>query len=495
MTCPRLTALLVVAAVLAVAAPTRAQEVWLEVKSPRFTVISNAGEGTGRDIAWQFEQFRGAIELGWPWARVKLDRPVVVIAVKDESSMKRLLPEYWEQARGIRPASVLTSAPDRHYIAIRSDVRDEDNSLMNPYRTAYWSYAALTLNTAFDRNLPLWFRIGMAEVLSNTVVRDTELRFGLPIPQHIGELREGRLSLQELLTLEPTSPYFTGGATRSRFDAQAWSVIHYLLFGRPEDKAGKINDLATLLLEGRSSVGSVEQVFGSLDALQSGYMSYTQQPIFKYARLKIDGSTASKSYPTRRLSLSESSAMRARFHVATNRPIEARTLIADIRKTDAESALSHEVEALQYDRDGKAQEARLAFTRAEELKSTHPYVYYRLATLTWGANPDAAALARVEALLRKATTLDENYAQAYVLLAETLARGGPGEEAVTAATKAMAVAPQDPRPRLALARLLWQMSRRDVARGHALAAQQLARTDQERAAAQQVLDFFKQNER
>ena len=33
-----------------------AADTWIEVKSPHFTVISNAGEGSTRRLVWQLEQ-------------------------------------------------------------------------------------------------------------------------------------------------------------------------------------------------------------------------------------------------------------------------------------------------------------------------------------------------------------------------------------------------------------------------------------------------------
>jgi len=33
----------------------------VEVKSPHFTVVTNAGEKAGRKVAWQFEQIRAAM--------------------------------------------------------------------------------------------------------------------------------------------------------------------------------------------------------------------------------------------------------------------------------------------------------------------------------------------------------------------------------------------------------------------------------------------------
>jgi len=60
-----------------------ADDRWIEVKSPHFTVVSNGSDKTARNVAWQLEQIRAAIQAGWPWARVQLDRPVTVVAAKD----------------------------------------------------------------------------------------------------------------------------------------------------------------------------------------------------------------------------------------------------------------------------------------------------------------------------------------------------------------------------------------------------------------------------
>ena len=153
-----------------------ADDRWIEVKSPHFTVVSNAGDNRARNIAWQFEQIRGAIAVGWPWARVQLDRPVMVVAAKDEATMKLLLPKYWESSdRESRPASVFASSPERHYITMRSDVQADDKEGINPYFTSYWAYSMIALDAAFERQLPLWFRSGLAEVLSNSIVRDNAI--------------------------------------------------------------------------------------------------------------------------------------------------------------------------------------------------------------------------------------------------------------------------------------------------------------------------------
>src|SRR5262245_47574378 len=210
-----------------------ADDTWIEVKSPNFIVVSNAGEGRARNVAWQFEQIRAAIQIGWPWARVQLDRPVIVVAAKDENSMKLLIPGFWEKSsRDSRPSSVFGTGAAAHYITLRSDVRADDTVGINPYVSSYWSYSALTLNEAFERPLPLWFRNGLAELLSNSIVRDSEIQFGRAIPWNVARLQQdGRLRLSELVTLDSKSSYYTNGTTRRSFDAQSWGVMHYMMFG------------------------------------------------------------------------------------------------------------------------------------------------------------------------------------------------------------------------------------------------------------------------
>ena len=96
----------VTCAILSIPLTSAADDRWIEVKSPHFTVVSNGNDKTARNVAWQFEQIRAAIQAGWPWARVQLDRPVTVVAAKAEASMKLLLPQYWEKGdRDSRPDS------------------------------------------------------------------------------------------------------------------------------------------------------------------------------------------------------------------------------------------------------------------------------------------------------------------------------------------------------------------------------------------------------
>ena len=481
---------LVAALSLTVGSTTWAADEWAEVRSPNFTVVSNAGDRTARNVAWQLEQIRAAIAAGWPWARPDLDRPVLVIAARNEDTMKALAPQYWERRDSIRPTSVFVSMPDRHFILLRSDIRADDTNTINPYFSSYWSYSSLAIGEGFERELPLWFRGGLAAVLSNSIVREDELRFGLPIPGYLEELRtQGRLRLSELFAVDRQTPYYRNPATRNLFDAQAWGVMHYLLFGRPNEQADRVNALARLLLTGASSATAVREVFGDIEILEQAYLQHVRKDVMTYSRMKAETRIVARDFTGRLLKDHESAAIRASFHVAAGRAAEARALIAEARK-GPEDPLSFDVEAMLLQREDKMPQARDAFTRAEQLGSQSFYTHLRLATLGWPETDDREAFALVQKRLERATSLNGRSSLGWALLANVLSNGADPARAMEPARRAVTLAPADSMARLSLARAFWSGGQRNEGMGHARAAMSLARSEEERQEAKEVVDFF-----
>ena len=76
-------------------APAAAQcEPWVEVRSPHFVVVSDAGRGEAQRIAVHFERIRTAVKVLWPWARVDPPIPLKILATRGEDGLKVLIPEY-----------------------------------------------------------------------------------------------------------------------------------------------------------------------------------------------------------------------------------------------------------------------------------------------------------------------------------------------------------------------------------------------------------------
>jgi TonB family protein len=386
-----------------------AERPWIEVKSPHFLVISDSNEKTARAVAWQFEQVRAAIQNVWPWVRIDVGKPLLVIAVRDEASMKAIAPKYWEERGGVRPASVFVTGADRHYIALRADVKAEDTPGINPYINAYWSYVALVLQTGVGQvDLPLWFFRGLVSVMSNTIVRDSYIQVGHVIPWQLQRLRTGgRLRLSEFLSVGRDSPSYTQADRLEVFDAESWAFAHYLMFGDQGAHQEAFNRFARLLFEGRPPATALELGLGNIETLENGFSAYLSRQLFQFVQIKVDLNVKPEDFATRGVSGAEAAAARAAFHVAMGRPLEARASIEEARKADSRLAASYEVEGLLLENERKTEEALAAYAKAVELGSMQFHPHFRLARLLVNASRRDDAQKEARRALALAGTEDE----------------------------------------------------------------------------------------
>lgn len=463
---------------------------WSEVKSAHFTVISNASDGGTRTLVWQLEQVRSTIAALCSWARVELNQPLMVIAVKDENSMRALAPEYWEKRGLVRPASVWISGPDRHYLVIRTGLDVESQGNINPYITAYFSYINLVMGQSLSADVPLWLSRGLTGVLSNTLIRDDHVIIGAPIPWHLEALRERpRTRLPRLLAMTRHSPALSREEGAETFDAQTWAFVHFLMFGDKGARAGKLNEFAQAASAGKDPAAAFRETLGTPESLELPYRMYFEQQVFLVSRASIDVAVERERIPVRRLGPAESLAARALFHVTTRRPVEARAAIAEARKHDAKAPGSYEAEALLLDQERKPDEARIAFANAIEAGSTSAYAHYRLAALTWRRDADQDTLKTIEGYLAKAIALNPRYADAYSWLGEMRAILGVGDP-TSLAMRAITLEPGEAVHRLRAANILVRQRKIDEAAVQARAAEALATTDEQRRRAKELLDLI-----
>ncbi|HZB25372.1 MAG TPA: hypothetical protein VE379_04505 [Vicinamibacterales bacterium] len=443
-------------------APGHAQQ-WIEMKSQNFVVTSNAGQGSTRTLVWQLEQVRHAFSALFHWARVDLDRPIAVFAVRDERSMRALAPMYWEQRGGMRPVSVWVTAPDRHYLAIRTDVQAEDKDDINPHMSAYYSYASLILQQSTARDLPEWFANGFAGVLSNTIVREGHILFGPLIPWHLERLREGaRFRLSELLQVTRASRAYTNEESRLRFDAQSWAFVHFLIFGDKGTRRPKLDQFITLIGGGMDSEVAAREAFGDLQSLEGDFVRYVGRSLFTYVRADIEASVRRETFPLRPLTAAEAAGAMALFHAAMDQRAAATAAIADATKAAPPAADGYLAEALLLDRGGKRDEARAAYERAVLGGSTSGYAHYRLASLRWKPDMDRETMAGIEKLLLSAVAAIPRHAPSNAMLGEVRSLLGTGE-GLPFARRAIALSPGRPGYRLVAARILMRQKKYEEA--------------------------------
>jgi tetratricopeptide (TPR) repeat protein len=477
--CRRVLAAVLFTSSMLAAAPCRAGDQWIEVKSAHFTIVSNAGQWSARNLAWQMEQIRSAMAAIWPWAHLELSRPFVVLGANDEQSMRALVPKYWEEKGSVHPISVWVDAGDRYYLAVRSDIKGEDYRNRNPYLTSYFIYVLLILRQSVTRPLPLWLERGLAGVLSNTVVSDQQVLIGPVIPAYLRDLRDGpRSRIADLVKMTHASPAFRGDEGMRQFDAQAWELVHFLWFGDQGAHSAALQHFMDAVQAGGDPDKAFREAIGPPEALEGPLNAYGSRSVFSFQQLQVDAAVKREAFPVRPLPVPESASMRALLHAAMNRPVEARRAIDDARKAGGPAPESYVAEAELLEHEGKSAEARTAYQRAVDDGSTSGYAYRRLASLMWQSAPTHDELVQIEKLLAKATALNNRDDYAYAMLGDAHSQLGE-PDGLGFARRAVSLAPTVADHHLAVARILARERKYDEAQKELQAATALARSDDE----------------
>jgi TPR repeat protein len=463
---------------------------WIEVRTPHFVIVANTGEGSARDAGWQFEQVRHVFQTLWPWSRAESGRPFVVFALKGERDLKALAPYYWEEGRD-GAVGAATSGRDKDYYAMLSGLSLSEDLGTNPYFYAYWGYANRMLDATFPVSLPPWYKRGLSDLFGNTLVRSKDVQVGRLMTTHLKRLGEGqRVPLADLLAADWKSKFVADENWRPMFDAQAWMFCHYLVFGEKGANAPRMNQFAELMRDGRKADEALKEAFGAVKPLEEGYLNYLDRKLFQYGQLKLDLNVKKEAFAVRTLPPAEAAAVRAGFHVAMGRPVEARALIDEARKADAASVPAAEAEALLFDRENKKAEALAAYTRAAEAGSTNYYVHYRRAMLSWQRDAPREAQAQRVKSLEEAVRLNPDFAWAQASLADVLSETDPGERAVAAALKAARLEPSVASHRITLIDALWNASHPEEAKKQAAEALKLPADADERKRIEEWIGFM-----
>jgi hypothetical protein len=482
--------LLVAAATAASGIVIAADRPWVEVRSPNFTVVTNAGDGSGRRVAWQFEQVRTVLKSLTPWARVNLNRPVLVFAARDEATLKTLAPSFWEEKGDAHPASVFVTGRDRHYVALRTDCPEPDSTEANPYFQTYWSYIYLVVRASFGRDVPEWFGRGFSDFLANTIVRSKDVQVGRIVPWHLRELRQWRvLPLQTVLAGDRSR---TSAADSRNYDASAWALVHYLMLGERGANLTKFNAFSQSVAAGKDATEALRETYGDLTALDANVRGYVENTMFVYQQAAIDLNIKEAGFATRTLAAPESAAARATILCAMKRPVPARALVQEALGGGGEVPAAYDADALTCDLEQKPDDELKALEKAVGLGSVSFYSYYRHAQLLGrGAAPDQATLKRMEQSLQRTVELNTWFAAGFSYLAEVKTSLNKAAEGEAPARQAVALEPRGSYHRVALARVLSRIERKDEALREALLGLALATDDADRRRAQTLVDYLR----
>ncbi len=387
---------------------------WIEVQSPHFIVLSNAGEKEGRRVAAQFENMRALFHTVFPKARVDAGKPTIVFALRNEDSLKLFLPAYGTNPNAKKLAGLFLARTDMNFALVRTDVA---TTSANEFHTLYHEYTHSIVRMNF-RGLPLWLDEGFAEFYGNTQFESHTASFGMADPNLIRALqREPLIPVANLVSADASSPLYNAREHSGIFYAESWAVVHYFMMSPDVRKDALLDKYLAALQSTDDPIEAARQSFGDLKRLADKLEMYARQYSFYSARLPVESGLSEKDFAARPLPLAEALTQEANFLLRNGSQNDALTRLHEA--TDADHDLPALHEALGYyhyirsDNENAEKEFDAAIARDPKNAASYYYkaeILYRKS----GYSKDATPLIRSD--LEKAIEFDPNFAPAHAFL-------------------------------------------------------------------------------
>ena len=249
---------------------------WLEINSSHFTVITDAGDKKGREVALRFEQMRSVFAILLGKDRLNQSKPLTILAFKNDKSYYQLAP--LRQGQPIDAPGFFLPGDDQDFIAL--NLFEEDS-----WRAVAHDFAVMLLTYNYPPAQG-WFDEGLAEYFSTIRIDSKQVEIGsdpelLPSvtqdllgnshesnpPKSLTELLNAQvwLSLPDLFSMKHDPSTRNEGTHHTLFYAESWIVMHYLLHEKKLPETGQYFNLV------------LNQQVPVEDAIQKAYgMSATQ---------------------------------------------------------------------------------------------------------------------------------------------------------------------------------------------------------------------------
>lgn len=428
---------------------------WVEIRSPHFTVFSDAGEKKARSVTHEFEKFYSVIQQFIPSVQSGPSIPPIILAAENERTFRSLLPEFWEEKGLVQPSGIFVGGPEKNYVALRLDMDDDYR-----YHVVYHEYVHLLIRLNYPP-LPTWLEEGLAECFGYTVISDESSNVGRASPVLLNILKNREpLSISELFAVDPDSPYYREESKSSIFYAQSWALTHLLLLGDKAAHAPKLWKFLELIQNSVPRDKAAAQAFGDLKELERRLNEYILQLGFYSFKVKTPSIQEPEEYFARAVPSIEIRTLKGDFFVSTKRWTEAKEMLDSVLAEDPQNPDALTSLGVYYERQDQPEEARKYFLAAAQAgsKSCITHYYVGIAAL------QMKEYQKAETFFREAIRLNSRFAPAYAVLAETLAmRGEAAGTALELAWQAVKLEPGVVSHQLNLASVLMNLGQVDLA--------------------------------
>jgi Protein of unknown function (DUF1570) len=395
-------------------------DTWIEIRSPHFTVLSNAGEAEGRKTALQFEKIRALFQQLYPKLLVDSGKPTIVFAIKNEDSLKLFMPSYGQNSKAMHLGGFYATRYDKNFAVVRTDIHGSGplgyHALYHEYTHAYFRYNF--------RGLPLWLDEGLAEYYGNTNVDGQEATVGDINENELRYLKQGvLLPVDQLLSIDRTSPLYNTNEHSGIFYAESWALVHYLLISQDMRSKELVNKYLRALHETDDSIEAAKQTFGDLQKFQEGFNAYIHRYAFLVQRLQLTTKLSEKDFPARALSPAEGLLAQVDYLLRSNHLPEGLELLHEVEKMDAAKPSYHSefgyYHYVKSDYVNTEKELQLAIAGNPNDFAAHLFLanmYYRRDGYTATSTP------KIRAELEKVLGLNPEFVPAYAFLSVVYAQ-------------------------------------------------------------------------
>ncbi|MGC1783427.1 MAG: hypothetical protein WA708_12965 [Acidobacteriaceae bacterium] len=445
---------------LASAATASAEKPWSEVRSPHFRVLSDGSSADARRVAHEFEQMRYVFATDFPQFRLDSGAPLTIFAARDEETAKSLEPYMWK-SKGPKPAGIFHHGWEKQYVMVRLDATG-----LSPRMEVYHEYthSILHLNAHW---LPTWLDEGMAEFYGYTRFQDKKIYIGAPSVR-APLLHETPIPIEDLMTPSKVRAFYRDPDRANMFYAESWALVHYLTFGPNMEYGAKLNRFFALTQQGQPQKQAFQQVFGNFADVNNKFDIYIRAFAFNAAVLKDPPQIDEKTFTVKKLTMAETYAELAGYHLWTHDLTHAQPLVDKALKEDPKLGLAHEEEGFllfSYGKDGVAADE---FSQAYNLDSTLYLSLFAKTMLSPIASMKTSAdQAAFGAAMDKVATINSQFAPAYVQLARLAVRQNNLQQAFGLSRRAEELEPWRAGYHLLTGQILLRMGKGAEAAGYA----------------------------
>ena len=159
------------------AAPAAEQSPWLEIHSMHFTIITDAGDKKGKEVALRFEQMRAVFATLLMKDRLNEPVPLTILAFKNDKTYYQSAP--LRQGQPIDVPGFFLPSDDQNFIVL--NLFEEES-----WRAVAHEFAHLLLNYNYPV-APGWFDEGLAEYFSSIRLDDKKYEIGRSEERRVGK--------------------------------------------------------------------------------------------------------------------------------------------------------------------------------------------------------------------------------------------------------------------------------------------------------------------